>query len=81
MNMEILLCIYQKVGLLMEKQDKFTLKKSSKVVLNPQKPLTPSKEKPTLKRSGKPLSKNNGKNTKLSETIKAFGSGCLGSKN
>ena len=44
MNMEILLCIYQKVGLLMEKQDKFTLKKSSKIVLNPKKLLVLSKQ-------------------------------------
>ena len=37
MNMEILLCIYQKDGLLMARQDKFTLKKSLKIVINPKK--------------------------------------------
>ena len=35
----------------------------------------------TPKKSGNPLSKNNGESIKLTETIKAFGSGCLGNKN
>ena len=59
-NMDVLLCIYQKAGLLMARQDKFTLKKSSKIVLNPKKSLALSKEKPILKKSGKPLSKTHG---------------------
>ena len=58
--MDVLLCIYQKDGLLMARQDKFTLKKSSRIVTNPQKLPVPSKAKPILKKSGKPLNKTHG---------------------